>query len=163
MLNNTEVVEVVSATNRFLGFFDKIGGQIKAVILGDPKEAEAGEGRWRHRINGEDDKLIVRQDGRTIQIITGDEIARKLSPDDLVLVRTYEQRMGRNYKLWQATYPEKGASSDRQVNEQTDQKINALIRKMKEDITGIIDFLASLGVMLDDHYMHIRQLVGDIQ
>jgi len=103
--------------------------------------------------------LTVKQAGTTIQTITGAELSSKLNPADLSLIQTYEQKMEQYFRLWRAVYKNKDASQDPLVNAKTDEQLTELILKMKNELLGILKFLTDIGVHLDDHYMHIRNLV----
>jgi len=162
MIDPATVVQVVTATKTALDIFDKISGQIKSVLLKRPKEAEGDEERWRYKITGEGDKIVVRQQTNTIQTLTRDELAQKLKPSDLSLVETYEEHMERGFRIWQKVYRQKDASPDPRVNAQVDEQLVDIITGMKKDLTGIIEFLRRLQVMLDDHYEHVRQLVEEL-
>jgi hypothetical protein len=159
MLGPAEIAAIVTATKGALDLFDRMAGQVRAVLTGQPKEAEGDEDRWRYKISGEDKGLVVRQDAQTVQTITGKELSERLEPTDLALVRTYESKMEAYFKLWRAVYQQKDASQDPLVNAKTDTQLKDLILKMRGELLGILDFLEKTGVHLDDHYMHIRHLV----
>lgn len=158
MLSPNEILLLVTATGKAVEIFDKISGQIKSVLLKRPKEAEGDEERWRYKIRGEGDKFVVRQEKRVVQTITAADLA-KLPAEHLSLITTYQKKMEQNYKLWQAVYASKDSSPDPLVNAKVDEQLIGLVEKMKRDLTNIIDFLQKLGLHLDDHYMHVRQLV----
>ena len=150
---------VINATGVAVDLFDKIVSQIMAFIQKRPeKQVDLGEERWHLKIKAKNDQLVVTQDGRQIQVITADDL-KNLPTDSLYLIQTFEETMQRNFRLWQAVYKKRDASPDALVNAQTDEQLTELVRKMKRDLTGIIDFLKQLGLHLDDHYMHVRHLV----
>jgi hypothetical protein len=159
MLPIAEVAALVAATKGAVDIFDKIAGQLKSVILKRPKEAEGEDDRWRYKIGSEGGNIVVKQDQRTIQTITGAELATKLGPQDLALVSAYEHKMDEYFSLWQSVYSQKDSSQDPLVNAKTDAQLKNLIGKMRGELLGILNFLTKIGVHLDDHYMHVRQLV----
>lgn len=158
MLTPDQILTLVTATGKAVDIFDKISGQIKSVLLKRPKEEEGDEERWRHKINAKKNELIVKRDKKVIQTITADDL-EKLPPDYLSLIKTYEENMSRKYRIWKKIYAKKDASPDPQVNALVDGQLEEQIVKMREELTGIIDFLAKIGLHLDDHYMHVRHLV----
>lgn len=160
MLSPAEIAALVAATKGALDIFDKIAGQVKSVLLKRPKEAEGEEDRWRYKISAEGKDIVVKQTDRTVQKITGDQLATVLGPDDLALVRAYEQNMQKYFKRWQAVYAKKDSSQDPLVNAVTEEQLAEQISKMKAELLGILEFLQRIGVHLDDHYMHIRHLVA---
>lgn len=159
MLTPAEIAALVAATKGTIDIFDKVAGQVKSVLLKRPKEAEGEEDRWRNKISAEGNDIVVKQTGRTVQTITGDQLASTLGSDDLALVRTYEQKMQQYFKRWQAIYAKKDSSQDPLVNVITEEQLTEQITKMKTELLGILSFLEHIGVRLDDHYMHIRHLV----
>ncbi|UCV07088.1 hypothetical protein [Dechloromonas denitrificans] len=162
MLTPTEIAALVAATKGIVDIFDKIAGQVKSVLMKRPKEAEGDEDRWRYKISAEGKDIVVKQTDRTIQKITGNQLAEILGPDDLALVRSYEQNMQKYFKRWQAVYSKKDGSQDPLVNAVTEEQLAEQIAKMKDQLLGILSFLQRIGVHLDDHYMHIRHLVESV-
>src|SRR5690349_9308616 len=112
MLTLPEIAAVVAATKGAVDLFDKIGGQIKSVLLKRSKEAEGDEERWRYKISGQDDTITVKRAGQTVQTITGNDLSRTLDPQDLALIRTYEAKMEEYFTLWKAVYAAKDSSQD---------------------------------------------------
>lgn len=159
MLTPDEISALVVATKGAIDIFDKVAGQIKSVITKRPREAEAGEDRWRYKIKPEGSEIVVRQDGRTIQTVTADELSKLLARADLELVQTYEKSMNKYFARWKAIYAKKDSSQDPLVNAITEEQLTEQIVKMKAELVGILDFLEKCGVRLDDHYMQIRHLV----
>jgi len=161
MLSPVEIAALVTATKGTVDLFDKIAGQIKSVLTKRPKEAEGGDDRWRFKIGAQEGNIVVSQDNRTIQTITGKQMGLVLGPSDLALVQTYESKMNEYFSLWQKVYEEKDMSNDALANAKTDAQLRKLILKMKNELLGILKFLEHLGIHLDDHYMNIRHLVQD--
>ncbi|ROZ75683.1 hypothetical protein [Ramlibacter sp. WS9] len=159
MLSPVEIAALIAATKGAVDIFDKIAGQIKTVLTKRPKEAEGDDDRWRFKVRPEGTAIVVKQEDRTVQTVTAAELSKVLSPADLELVQTYEQSMNKYFARWKAVYAKKDASQDPLVNAITEEQLTEQIVKMKGELVGIIDFLKRCGVMLDDHYMHVRQLV----
>ena len=42
-----------------------------------------------------------------------------------------------------------------------EKKLN-LLRTMKDDLVGVLDFLQGQGIYLDDHYREVRHLVSNL-
>ncbi|HEY5055768.1 MAG TPA: hypothetical protein VII58_06385 [Acidobacteriaceae bacterium] len=159
MLNPADIAALVTATKGALDIFDKIAGQIKSVLTKRPRESEGAEDRWRYKIQPRGMEIVVKQEDRTLQVITAADLAKALGPSDLQMIRTYETSMQKYFKRWQALYAKKDASQDPLVNAITDEQLAEQIVKMKAELLGILGFLQRAGIHLDDHYMHIRHLV----
>jgi len=163
MLSIPEIAAVISATKGAIEIFDRIAGQIKSVLLDRPKEAEGADDRWRIKITGNDQGIIVNQNNHPIKIITRSQLGSMLSPNDLALVETYEKKMNEYFSYWRTVYSAKDSSPDPLVNAKVDNQLTGLISKMKIELLAILDFLENIGVQLDDHYMSIRMLVRQVQ
>jgi hypothetical protein len=159
MLGPVEIAAVLAATKNTIDIFDKISGQVKSVLFKYKKEPEGGDDRWRYKISADDKQIVVKQDGRTIQTLTGPELETKLKPEDLRHIKVYEASMQKYYKRWQQLYPKKDASADELINMKLEEQLTDQVKKMKEDLVGIVDFLQSIGVHLDDHYVQVRDVV----
>jgi hypothetical protein len=161
MLSIAEIAAIVSATKGAVDIFDKVAGQIKTVLTKRPKEAEGSDDRWRYKIRTEGSSIVVKQEERTVQTVTADQLANILSKSDLELIQAYEANMNKYFSRWKAVYAKKDASEDPLVNAITEEQLTDQIVKMKSELLGILGFLQKCGVNLDDHYMHIRHLVED--
>jgi hypothetical protein len=159
MLTPVEIAAVVAATKGAVEIFDKVAGQIKSVLTKRPKEAESEEDSWRFKIRPEGNHIVVKQEDRTVQTVTGDQLSKVLNKSDLELVQAYEANMNRYFSRWRAVYAKKDASQDPLVNAITEEQLTEQIVKMKSELLGILKFLQKCGVTLDDHYMNVRHLV----
>ena len=161
MLSLGEIAAVVAATKGAVEIFDKVAGQIKTVLAKRPKEAEGDDDRWRYKIRTEGSNIVVKQEDRTVQTVTADQLGKILSKSDLELVQTYEASMNKYFSRWKAVYAKKDASQDPLINAITEEQLTEQIVKMRSELLGILSFLQKCGVNLDDHYMNIRHLVED--
>jgi hypothetical protein len=95
MLSPVEIAAVIAAIKGSVDVFDKMAGPIKRVILGQPKfeQDEAKDQRWRFRVETEGKDVVVKQGDYTRQMIIGTDLSKKLGPNDLVVVQTYERKM----------------------------------------------------------------------
>jgi hypothetical protein len=159
MLTPIEFATLIAATKNAVDIFDKISGQVKSVLRKQPKEPEGGDDRWRYKVSPESDYIVVKQNGRTIQTLTRAQLETKLQPEQLTHIKVYEASLQKYYDRWAKLYPKKDSSADELVNIKLEEQLTDQIEKMKEDLVGIIDFLQSIGVWLDDHYMEVRSLV----
>jgi hypothetical protein len=100
-------------------------------------------------------------EGKEEDGITGDQL-EKLPRDCYEHIRTLEESMQRHYRLWQKIYPRRNSSADPLVNAKVDESVRELILNMKADLVGIINFLQSIGVHLDDHYKMFRNLIEQV-
>lgn len=162
-LSLSEVTAVVSATNGAVHQFDKVGGQVKSVLLKQPKEAAGDDNRWRFKVGTQDQNLIVEQDKAVIQTVAAAELAKLLKPSDLALVQTYEKRMERAFDHWRKVYDAYDPLNPAPKQAKTEARLRKLVLSMRSELIGILEFLEYCGVYLDDHYMYIRYLVAQLK
>ena len=163
MLSPVEVAAIVAATKGAVDLFDKFGGQLMSFLRKGPKDPPGDEYRWKIKIGTEGNNIVVKREAHTVQTITHDQLASKLHPSDLELVKTYEKKMKEYFTLWVTVYDAKDSSADPLVNAKTDAQLQNLVLKMRSELLGILSFLEQTGVQLDDHYLNIRQLVQSAQ
>lgn len=163
MLTPIEIGALITATKGAVDIFDKIAGQVKSVLTKRPKEAAGDDERWRYKIGTDtpSSSIVVKQDRQTIQTVSADELAQKVDPSDLRLIKTYESKMNTYYDLWEKVYEEKDMSNDALANARTQKQLEKLVLGMRGELLGILRFLEKIGVHLDDHYMHIRHLIEE--
>lgn len=71
---------------------------------------------------------------------------------------TMEESVRRYYDVWKQVYPHRD-DGDLISNAKVQNQLRDLALKMKDDLAGIVDFLQSIGVQLDDHYMIYRDVI----
>ena len=109
-------------------------------------------------IEGDGGKIVVKEHGATIKIITGADL-QNLSSDMLNHVKVYERSAQNSYQIWEKVYPERNASPDPIVNAKVEQQLREIVNNMKDDLDGILEFLESAGIRLDDHYLQFRDAI----
>jgi hypothetical protein len=162
MLTPVEIAAAVTAIKGAVDVFDKLARPIKRVLLKSKErydQAEAKDQRWRFKVGTEGNNIVVREKNELRQTVTGEQLARILSPNDLALVQTYERKMQAYFDIWNQVYAAKNSSQNRQVNAKTDRQLKKLVVQMRGELLGILTFLEQIGIHLDDHYRHVRSLV----
>ena len=147
---------VISAATAAVTLFDKIADQVERFISKRPEPAVPPEHRMSIR-QAEGD-LIATEHGTETQRITRDDLAKLPKPlRDHVFV--LENSMQNHYMVWSAAYPQLALLDSPVQKAKVEAQLGDVIRSMKSDLDGILAFLESAGFYLDDHYLHIRQLV----
>jgi len=146
-------ITTLTAISAALSIVDKISGQIKRFWKKEPEPAQEPP----HSVQAKkvDDTIVVERQGTVVQTITGNDIA-KLDQNTQGLIKTFEQSIEKNYKLWKAVYPQRDASPDPVVNAQVEAKLNDLAKKFCADLGHIFKYLGSIGYELEDHYADVR-------
>ncbi len=152
----------IGAATSAVGLIDKIWDQVDRFLEGAsgpviPKE-------HRQKIEKQDDAIVSRKpDGTVCQRISAEDLKNKLPESSLKHIQVLEQSMDNHYAVWAAVYPQLALTVDPIAKAQTEQRLHGIIVGMKFDLDGILQFLLDGGLHLDDHYMHIRNVVRQVQ
>ena len=154
------VATVVSGIISAIGLIDKISDQLEEFLSKKKKPFVPREHRMKIERRGSD--IVAIERGREEpQIITAADL-QNLPESQLRHIMVYETSMQKQYNLWAAVYPQRNASPDPLVNAKVDQQLKSIVSGMKADLNGILGFLESNKLRLDDHYMEIRDLVNQV-
>lgn len=157
MIDVATATAVLSAASSAIGLFDKIADQIERFITKQPKPPLPSEHRMK--IEGSKDKIVATTHGREVWTITGADL-NKLPAEQLRHVAVLEKSMQVHYGVWESVYPGLAALDSPVQKARVEQQLGQVIKDMKKDLEGILSFIESCGMHLDDHYMHIRHLVS---
>jgi hypothetical protein len=147
------VSAAIAAASAGVDLIDKIYWQVKHVVTGRKQPTDTP---YAQTIVREGDTLVSTASGQR-QTITGADIL-KLPPRQLALVQTYEKAMATKVSLWESVYPTLELESG-VAKAKVELQLKGIIASMDRDLNGILDFLHSVGLNLDDHYEDIRHLV----
>jgi hypothetical protein len=151
------VTAAIAAASAGVDLIDRIYYQVRRVINGTP-EPTGPDPQHGQKIERQGDELVATGYG-PVQRITGADLA-KLPPNQLRLIRAYEQSMENHVAVWEAVYPQLALETNKVTKAQDELRLKGIVRDMGRDLTGIIDFLESSGLQLEDHYLEIRALVA---
>ncbi len=155
-MDPASIVTVISAISSSIDLFDKIADQI-AGYLSKGKETR-GKRPYGFKVERDGDTLVAKVDDDVFQTITADDL-RNLPDDQLKYVQALERSMENNFLLWTSIYPDLPLIDSPVQKAKVEAQLRDILKKIKDDLDGIIEFLKSIGLHLDDHYMHIRDLL----
>ena len=154
MADPATIAAAIAAASAGVDLINKIADRVIPMFLGakpEPKE-------HRMTIEGGDGRIVAKVHGREVTQITDADL--KNMPSDLLdHVRVYELSAKANYEIWKAVYPQRNASPDAVVNAKTEQQLRRIVGDMKDDLDGILHFLETAGIQLDDHYLQFRDAI----
>ena len=150
------VSAAIAAASAGIDLIDKIYYQVKHVLQGTPEPKDPAP--YGQTIEAKGSSIVSTAFGQ-VQTITGDQLA-KLPPAQLSMVQAYEKSMQSKVAIWQAVYPTLALETNPIAHAKIELALKEIIKDMSRDLTGILDFLASIGLHLDDHYVDIRYLVS---
>ena len=86
--------------------------------------------------------------------ITGADLERALTPDQLDHITVLERSMWVNKIVWNRAYPNRVLDpNERAIADEA-------LRAIGEDLAGVVNVLDEAGLELDDHYLEIRRITG---
>ena len=139
-----------------IAVIDDVTDEIDAVV----------HGRAQARTNRQYGIVVRRERGALVayqrmQVIKGEDL-QKLPPEQRDALEAYETSMTRFHDAWKSVWARRSAAKTLQERESIDTELQRLVQGMQEDLHGILDFFGSQGMVLDDHYRHVRVLVDDL-
>ena len=144
----------IAAASAGINLINKIAGQVVPFLTGNapiPKE-------HRMMIEGTPTEIVATMHGKEVKVITGNDL-QNLPSNIVDHISVYNASAEKQYALWKVVYPQRNDSSDPVVNAKVDQQLKKIVADMKDDLDGILDFLVSCGIQLDDHYMQFRDAI----
>jgi hypothetical protein len=157
MIDLAIITAAIGAATSAVGLIDKIADQVEGFMTKSSEPTVPKEHRFK--IEREGDAIVSKYHGQEHQRITAQDL-QKLPEATLRHIKVLEQSMENHYLIWAATYPQLALAIDPIAKAKTEQQLKSVIAGMKGDLDGILNFLEQSGLHLDDHYMHIRNLVG---
>lgn len=148
--------DVITAMAHSVRVIDELKPEIEAVVAGKI-QAEVNQ-HFGIVVRKEGNDLVAYQ---RMQVISGEQL-KKLPPDQQEVVRTYEASMERFQDKWKKLYPKRSKAATDQDRSEIDRQLAELTREMAKELHGVLDFLASQGMMLEDHYRAVRGLVDSL-
>lgn len=157
MIDIATITAAIGAAASAVGLVDKVADQIDRFMTKSPEPAIPKEHRLK--IEKEGNAIVSKYHGKEHQRITAQDL-QKLPESELRHIKVLEQSMENHYSIWAAVYPQLALAIDPIAKAKTEQQLKDIIGGMKGDLEGILHFLEQSGLQLDDHYIHIRDLVA---
>lgn len=157
MVDIATIIAAIGAATSAIELFDKMADQIERFITKRPTPDVPKEHRLK--IEKSDADIVASSHGQVVQRITAQDLVN-LPPGQLQHIKVLEQSMENHYAVWSQVYPQLALMDSPVQKARVEQRLRGIVVGMKGDLEGILSFLESCGIHLDDHYMHIRHLVG---
>ena len=145
------ITAAITAASAGIDLINKIADKVIPFFTG----SQPAKKEHRLSIEGEGDKIVAREHGREVKVITGADL-KNLPSNMLDHIQVYEKSAQKKYDLWKKVYPQLDASTDPIVNAKVEQQLRGIVANMKNDLDGILRFLETAGIQLDDHYLQFR-------
>ena len=157
MVDIATITAALSAASSAVGLFDKVADQIERFITKAPEPSVPAQHRMK--IEGSDDKIVATEHGQEVWTITGADL-EQLPAEQLRHITVLESSMQNHYGVWASVYPQLATLDSPVQKARVEQQLQQVVKDIKQDLEGILGFIESCGVHLDDHYMHIRHLLS---
>lgn len=155
----TNIPAVVNALSNGVELVNKLYDQVTSYIE-KRKESKSTE-EHSLKIESNESGISAIENNKVVKTITGADILN-LPDAERRHILVLEQSMQNHYDLWAQVYPIRDASPDPIVNAKVNQQLKSIIFSMKDDLNGILGFLESMNIHLDDHYKQFRYLVNQV-
>ena len=156
MIDLATVTAAISAATSAVGLIDKIADQVDRIVTGKSEPSVPKEHRMT--IEREGDTIVSKHHGQEAQRITAKDLG-KLPEASLRHIKVLEKSMENHYSIWSSVYPQLALAPEPIAKAKIEQQLKEIVAQMKNDLEGILDFIEQTGLHLDDHYLHIRDVV----
>jgi hypothetical protein len=160
-IDPNSAIEAIAAASSAIDRLDNISRELEQFLT---KAAPQNPKEYSYQISGTADResLVTTFQGRELQRVTYNELATKLTSEDLDHIRILETSMNNYYEQWKGLYPTLALETNPEAKEQKERQIDSLIANgMGRDLGRIISFIERCGLSLDDHYIRVRDLAED--
>jgi hypothetical protein len=152
------VTQAIGAASAGLKLIDQIADQVTHFIEG--RRPPPGYREHAMTIEAEGDKLVSTYHGQVQQVVTAEEMEKKLQPAEFRHIKVLEQAMENHYNVWSRVYPHLATMDSPVQKAKVEAQLDEIVQEMKKSLVGILDFLETCGFYLDDHYQHVRHAVA---
>lgn len=154
------ITAAIGAATAGVQLIDKIGDQVVRFLTKGQEPAVPVE--HRVKIERDGNAIVEKHHGGEVKRISIQDL-EKLPGDQLRHIRTLEKAMENHYTVWESVYPQLALETNLVAKAKTEQQLKGVVSDMKNDLLGILAFLESAGLYLDDHYLtHTRRCVKSL-
>jgi hypothetical protein len=154
MLGLAEAKLAVDVLGGAIGLFDKLYPRLTRILTGAEPTKEPSI-----RIEKHGEKLVAKKDGAVRDTVTYQQLMQRLTPDDVRYIQMYESSI-RNYEAQiEQVYPQLAFLGPIE-KAQTEARLKQMVQAIRKDLLGILGYVQTIGLDLDDHYSRTRDLIA---
>jgi hypothetical protein len=144
----------INAIGNSFQIIDDFEPQVKAFMSGAPEP----EGPVVHSLRAEqvEESIHLVDHGGSRELISAKDLER-LDSDAQKLVRAYERAMKELFERWTELKP-KRVAQDSEIRREAREESDRVRRDLCDELNGLLGFIESMGMSLQDHYAHVRYL-----
>ena len=144
----------INAVGNAFRIIDDFEPQVKAFIAGSPEPEETVAHCWRAEQVEASIRLVEPSGAR--ELITAKDLAQ-LDANTQKLIRAYERTMKELFERWTELKP-KRVARDPETRHEAREESDSVRRELCQELNGLLGFIESMGMSLQDHYAHVRYL-----
>jgi TIR domain len=144
----------INAVGNAFRIIDDFEPQQKAFMAGSQEPSAPSVHSWRAEQVEASIRLV--EPGGVRELITAKDFER-LDGNAQKLIRAYERTMKDLFERWTELKPKRVAQDSetrREAREQSDE----VRRELCHELNGLLGFIESMGMSLQDHYAHVRYI-----
>ena len=144
----------INAVGNAFRIIDDFEPQVKAFVAGSPEP----EGPVAHSLRAEQVEASIRlvDPGGSRELITAKDFER-LDGNAQKLIRAYERTMKELFERWTELKP-KRVAEDPETRREARERSDAVRQELCQELQGLLGFIESMGMSLQDHYSHVRHI-----
>lgn len=142
----------INAVGNAFRIIDDFEPQVKAFVAGSPEPEAPVVHSWRAEQVEESIRLV--EPGGTRQLITARDLER-LDANAQKLIRAYERTMKELFERW-TELKSKRIAQDPETRREAREASDEVRHELCRELNGLLSFIESMGLSLQDHYVHVR-------
>jgi hypothetical protein len=144
----------VNAVANALKIIDDFEPQVNAFLTGVPEPDKPIVHSWR--AEQVEATITLVEPGGSRQLITAEELER-LDSNAQKLIRAYERTMKELFERWTELKPKRYAN-DAEMRREAREESDRVRNELCSELNGLLAFIESMGMSLQDHYAHVRYI-----
>lgn len=144
----------INAVGNAFRIIDDFEPQVKAFMAGSPEPERAVAHSWRAEQVEASIRLV--EPGGARELISAKDLAQ-LDTNAQKLIRAYERTMKELFERWTELKP-KRVAQDPETRREAREDSDTVRRELCHELNGLLGFIESMGMSLQDHYAHVRYL-----
>ena len=144
----------LNAVGNALRIIDDFEPQVKAFVAGVPEPEE--EPIHSSRAEQVEASIKLVKPTGTRKFITAQDL-QKLDRNAQKLVRTYERTIKELFERWTELKPKRN-SQDEETRRDARDRANEVRSELCRELNGLLGFIESMGMSVEDHYAHVRYI-----
>ena len=163
MIDLATAAIIAKLTSDAVGVIDKVfRGYFDVVKKKEPTASNVPPPDYAF-VDRPNEKAFVaqsRETGVADQAVTYEELSKKLSGGDKEYIETLNRAMKNYERQWLSAYEQRSMASGMDIGKM-DAQLEYLAKQISDPLIKVLDFVAGMGLYLDDHYIMARDVAKE--